>query len=68
MATIPSAGVDGSRKVDVRGGGEDRAKTERDSVTALKHLFFFFIFFWLYHEACGTRDRTHAPCIESTES
>ena len=50
MATIPNAGVDGSAKVDVRGGGENRAKTERDSVTALKHLFFFFLFF-----GCTTR-------------
>ena len=32
---------------------------------------FFFFFLWLYHMACGTsptRDRTHAPCIGSTES
>ena len=45
-ATIPNAGVDGSRKVDVRErGGENRAETERDSAAALKHLFFFFLFF-----------------------
>ena len=51
-ATIPNAGVDGSRKVDVRErGGENRAETERDSAAALKHLFFFFLFFF----GCTTR-------------
>ena len=57
-ATIPGAGVDGSRKVDVKEGGEEVEKTglkQKEIQSLLLSIFFSFsFFFWLYHEACGT--------------